>query len=96
MGDGVLQVGADEPQSVAPDVIRALVASGADIVEVRPEQASLERVYFEIMGVTAGRRQPRGPRLMRRSIVWTVLQREWFETVRNRLLMSTILFPRSS
>ena len=54
MGDGVLQVGADEPQSVAPDVIRALVASGADIVEVRPEQASLERVYFEIMGVTPG------------------------------------------
>jgi ABC-2 type transport system permease protein len=30
---------------------------------------------------------------MRRSIVWTVLQREWFETVRNRLLMSTILIP---
>ncbi len=54
MGDGVLQVGADEPESVAPDVIRALVASGADIVEVRPEQASLERVYFEIMGVTPG------------------------------------------
>ena len=45
------------PESVAPDVIRALVASGADIVEVRPEQASLERVYFEIMGVDAGRRQ---------------------------------------
>jgi ABC-2 type transport system ATP-binding protein len=53
-GDGVLQVGADEPESVAPDVIRALVAGGADIVEVRPEQASLERVYFEIMGVTPG------------------------------------------
>lgn len=30
---------------------------------------------------------------MRRSIVWTILQREWFETVRNRLLMSTILLP---
>ena len=28
---------------------------------------------------------------MRASIVWTVLQREWFETVHNRLLMSTIL-----
>ena len=54
MGDGVLQVGADEPESVAPDVVRALVASGADIVEVRPERASLERVYFEVMGVTPG------------------------------------------
>ena len=54
MREGVLQVAADEPESVAPDIIRALVASGADIVEVRTEQASLERVYFEIMGVTPG------------------------------------------
>ena len=54
MADGLLQVGADEPETVAPDVVRVLVASGADIVEVRAEQASLERVYFEIMGVTPG------------------------------------------
>jgi ABC-2 type transport system permease protein len=26
-------------------------------------------------------------------IVWTVLRREWYETVRNRLLMSTIILP---
>jgi ABC-2 type transport system ATP-binding protein len=54
MADGVLQVGADEPETVAPAVVRVLVGSGADIVEVRAEQASLERVYFEIMGVTPG------------------------------------------
>ena len=30
---------------------------------------------------------------LRRRIVWTVLRREWAETVRNRLLMSTILIP---
>jgi ABC-2 type transport system permease protein len=30
---------------------------------------------------------------MRASIVWTVLRREWYETIRNRLLMSTILVP---
>jgi ABC-2 type transport system permease protein len=30
---------------------------------------------------------------MRASIVWTILRREWLETVRNRLLMSTILLP---
>jgi ABC-2 type transport system permease protein len=30
---------------------------------------------------------------MRPAIVWTVLRREWSETVRNRLLMSTILIP---
>src|SRR6185503_17902289 len=44
-------------------------------------------------GRHARRGRARGPRLMRRSLVWTVLQREWFETVRNRLLMSTILIP---
>ena len=54
MADGVLQVGADEPETVAPDVVRVLAGSGADIIEVRAEQASLERVYFEIMGVTPG------------------------------------------
>ena len=54
MADGLLQIGADEPETVAPEVVRALVTSGADVVEVRPEQASLERVYFEIMGVTPG------------------------------------------
>jgi ABC-2 type transport system permease protein len=30
---------------------------------------------------------------MRRSIVWTILRREWVETARNRLLVSTILIP---
>jgi ABC-2 type transport system permease protein len=30
---------------------------------------------------------------MRASIVWTVLRREWMETLRNRLLLSTILIP---
>jgi ABC-2 type transport system permease protein len=30
---------------------------------------------------------------MRGAIVWTILRREWSETVRNRLLMSTILVP---
>ncbi|HET8784038.1 MAG TPA: ABC transporter ATP-binding protein [Candidatus Limnocylindrales bacterium] len=52
--DGLLQVAADEPEVVAPAVVRALVASGADVVEVRPERATLERVYFEVMGVTPG------------------------------------------
>ena len=30
---------------------------------------------------------------MRATIVWTILRREWIETVRNRLLVSTILVP---
>jgi ABC-2 type transport system permease protein len=30
---------------------------------------------------------------MRASIVWTILRREWMETLRNRLLLATILVP---
>jgi ABC-2 type transport system ATP-binding protein len=52
--DGVLRVGADDPESIAPHVVRALVASGGDIVEVRPERTSLEQIYFDIMGVRPG------------------------------------------
>jgi ABC-2 type transport system ATP-binding protein len=52
--DGVMHVGADDPEAIAPAVIRALVAAGADIVELRPERPSLERIYFEVMGVTPG------------------------------------------
>jgi ABC-2 type transport system ATP-binding protein len=52
--DRVLHVGTDEPESIAPAVVRALVAGGADIVELRPERPSLERIYFEVMGVTPG------------------------------------------
>jgi hypothetical protein len=35
-------------------VVRALVATGADVLELRSEQASLERIYFDVMGVTPG------------------------------------------
>jgi ABC-2 type transport system permease protein len=30
---------------------------------------------------------------MRLNILWTVLRREWYETIRNRLLMATIVIP---
>ena len=52
--DGVLRLNADDPESIAPAVVRALVGTGADIVELRPERTSLERIYFEVMGVTPG------------------------------------------
>ena len=52
--DGVLQVNVDDPESIAPAVVRALVGTGADVVELRPERTSLERIYFEVMGVTPG------------------------------------------
>ena len=52
--DGVLHVGTDDPATIAPSVVRALVATGADIVELRPERTSLERIYFDVMGVSPG------------------------------------------
>ena len=52
--DGVLRVAASTPESIAPAVVRALVAAGGDIVEVRVERVSLERIYFDVMGVSPG------------------------------------------
>ena len=52
--DGVLRIGAADAESIAPAVVRALVGAGADVVELRPERTSLERIYFEVMGVSPG------------------------------------------
>jgi len=52
--DGVLRVGADEPESIAPAVVRAIVGAGGEIVEVRAERSTLEQIYFEVMGVRPG------------------------------------------
>ncbi|MDO8484284.1 MAG: ABC transporter ATP-binding protein [Candidatus Limnocylindrales bacterium] len=51
--DGRLVVTAAEPARVTPSLIRALVAGGADILEVRERATTLEQVYFEVMGVRA-------------------------------------------
>jgi ABC-2 type transport system ATP-binding protein len=52
--DGVLRVAAPDPESAAPSVVRAIVAAGGDIVEVRVERTSLEQIYFDVMGVRPG------------------------------------------
>ena len=52
--DGLLRIGADDPEAIAPLAVRALVAAGGDIVEVRPERTSLEAIYFDVMGVSPG------------------------------------------
>jgi ABC-2 type transport system ATP-binding protein len=52
--DGVLRLGAPDPESVAPAAIRALVGVGGDIVEVGIERTSLEQIYFDVMGVRPG------------------------------------------
>ncbi len=40
-----------DPASVTPAIVRALVAAGADVLEVRERATSLEQVYFDVMGV---------------------------------------------
>ena len=53
--DGRLVVAAARPAAVTPSLIRALVAAGADILEVREREATLEQAYFEVMGVQPDR-----------------------------------------
>jgi hypothetical protein len=52
--DGVLRLSATDPESIAPAVVRSLVAAGGDIVEVRIDRTSLEQIYFDVMGVRPG------------------------------------------
>ena len=50
--DGLrLVVTAGNAATVSPDLVRALVAAGSDIVDVRERSTSLEQIYFEVMGV---------------------------------------------
>ena len=51
IADGRLGIETGDPEQVAPAVVRALVTAGAEIVEVRIDQTSLETIYFEVMGV---------------------------------------------
>jgi ABC-2 type transport system ATP-binding protein len=52
--DDVIRVEADDPEALAPHVVRALVGAGIDVVEVRVERMSLEQIYFDVMGVRPG------------------------------------------
>ena len=52
--DGLLRVSLADPVVDTPDVVRALVSAGAGIVEVRNRAATLEEIYFEVMGVRPG------------------------------------------
>ena len=51
VADHRLVVTAAEPVAVTPAIVRALVAAGAEIVEVRERATTLEQVYFDVMGV---------------------------------------------
>ena len=48
-----LRVRVSDPDAATPDLARDLVAGGAAILGIRAETASLESVYFEVMGIRA-------------------------------------------
>jgi ABC-2 type transport system ATP-binding protein len=55
VGDGVVEVTGDALElrvapERAPDVVRALVAAGVDVLEVSPRERTLEEVFFELTG----------------------------------------------
>ena len=51
---GDLSVAVEDGERDAPAVVRAIVEAGGSIVEVRPAAATLEQVYFDVMGVHPG------------------------------------------
>jgi ABC-2 type transport system ATP-binding protein len=53
--DRRLIVTAPDPTAMTPALIRALVAAGADILEVHERATTLEQAYFEVMGVRPDR-----------------------------------------
>lgn len=48
---GRLLVTTSDRTGITPSLVRTLVAAGADIIEVRERETTLEQVYFEVMGV---------------------------------------------
>jgi len=44
-----------EPERQTPRLVAALVAAGAEVLEVRPEMPALEDVYHQLMEKTGGR-----------------------------------------
>ncbi len=101
--DHHLSISLADPAADTPGVVRALVAAGAGIVDVRPRSASLEAVYFEVMGMRADpspatrdrqRRHESGRAdLMRAAFVRAILGREFEELRLNRLLLLSIGIP---
>ncbi len=49
-----LTVGVHDGERDAPSVVRAIVEAGGSVVEVRLQAATLEQVYFDVMGVRPG------------------------------------------
>ena len=52
-GDGSYLVSTSDADAVAPEITRALVAAGADVLAIAPSRHSLEDVYLELIGEDA-------------------------------------------
>ena len=50
--DHRLRVRVSDPEAATPELVRELVACGVDILGIRVETASLESVYFDVLGIT--------------------------------------------
>ena len=66
--------------------MRTVVLEDADVLSVRETTASLESVYFDVMGVTARHVDPGRIHL-------AILRREFLDCFRNRLLVLSIVAP---
>ena len=49
LGDGCYRVNAKDPAAVAPELARAIVASGAGLVHLSEAEHSLEDVYLQLV-----------------------------------------------
>ncbi len=52
--DGVYRLRLADPRGTTPEVVRALVGTGADVLEVGEERPSLEETYLRIVGEDPG------------------------------------------
>ena len=50
--DRTLRIRVSDPEAAAPEIARVVVHAGADLVALRAERASLESVYFDVMGIS--------------------------------------------
>jgi ABC-2 type transport system ATP-binding protein len=52
--DGTLIISADDVQAVTPQIVRALVEAGAEIMSITPSIPSLEDAYLKLIKEGAG------------------------------------------
>jgi hypothetical protein len=49
--DRTIRVRVNDPEAAAPEIARAVVRNGGDLLTLTAETASLESVYFDVLGI---------------------------------------------